>query len=243
MLSDYLQRGVLAGVVAGLAYGLYVAFVANPLTEYIDDAGHDHGHAHEGAESVVSETTTALVSVGSGVLWAVFLGGLFAVAFYFLEPALPGRDGVASYVLAGAGFFSVSVTPWLVVPPAAPGAEHLYGVDVRAVIYVGLVALGAAVSAAAVLAYERTSPRHPALGAVAAAIPIVATVVVLPLVTPTEVTQPAVAGELVATYQALAVLSQAAIWALLAGTFNWLQRRAEPAVGAAESHDRFTASP
>lgn len=258
MLVDYLQRGVLAGVVAGLAYGLYIAFVANPLTEYVHDAGHDHdehGHSHdhgahadhaqEGAEHVVSETTTALVSVGSGVLWAILLGGLFAVALYLFEPALPGRDGLESYVLAGAGFLTVSVTPWLVVPPAAPGAEHLYGVDARIGIYVGLVVLGAIVSAAAILAYGRTASRHPALGALAAAVPIAAVAVVLPLVTPTVVTQPDVAGELVTTYQALAALSQAAIWALLAGTFNRLRRRAEPASDAvdADSHEQLTANP
>ncbi|WP_339106452.1 CbtA family protein [Haloterrigena salinisoli] len=257
MLADYLQRGVLAGVVAGLAYGLYVAFVANPLTEYVHDAGHDHaghshdhaagghghGHAQEGAEHVVSETTTALVSVGSGVLWAILLGGLFAVALYLFEPALPGRDGLESYVLAGAGFLTVSATPWLVVPPAAPGADHLYGVDARIGIYVGLVVLGAIVSAAAILAYGRTAPRHPALGVLAAAVPIAAVAIVLPLVTPTVVTQPDVAGELVTTYQALAALSQAAIWVLIAGTFNRLRRRAEPAGDTAESGDRLTASP
>ncbi|ELZ16038.1 hypothetical protein C477_16130 [Haloterrigena salina JCM 13891] len=254
MLVDYLQRGVLAGVVAGLAYGLYVAFVANPLTEYVHDAGHSHGHgagdhshAQEGTEHVVSETTTALVSVGSGVLWAILLGGLFAVALYLFEPALPGRDGLESYVLAGAGFLTVSATPWLVVPPAAPGADHLYGIDARIGIYVGLVGLGAAVSAAAILAYGRAAPRHPALGALAAAVPIVATVVVLPAVTPTVVTQPDVASELVTAYQALAALSQAAIWVLIAGAFNRLRRRADPAVNAvdtdADSHDQLTASP
>ena len=254
MLTEYLQRGVLAGVGAGLAYGLYVAAVANPLTEYVDDAGHEgghadhgHGHAHEGAEHVVSETTTAIVSVGSGVLWAVLLGGLFAIALYFLEPALPGSDGLKSYVLAGAGFLTVSATPWLVVPPAAPGADHAYGVETRIGIYVALVALGAAVSAASVLAYKRAAPRHPALGVLAAAAPIVATAVVLPLATPTIVTQPDVSGDLVTAYQALAALSQAAIWALIAGTFNWLRRRAEPAVDGTdtetESHDQLTASP
>lgn len=258
MLYDYLQRGVLAGVVAGLAYGLYVATVANPLTEYVHEAGAEHGHehghdhahggaehAHEGAEHVVSETTTALVSVGSGVLWAILLGGVFAVALYFLEPALPGREGAKSYVLAGAGFLTVSATPWLVVPPAAPGADHLYGVNARMGIYVGLVALGAVVSAAAILAYQRTASRRPAVGAVAAAVPIAATAIALPLAAPTVVTQPDVSGDLVTAYQALAALSQAAIWALLAGTFNWLRRRAEPAVDAAdaESNEQLTASP
>ncbi|ELY39263.1 CbtA family protein [Natronorubrum tibetense] len=255
MIYDYLQRGVLAGVVAGLAYGLYVAVVANPLSEYLHDAGHghgdhghddhshEHGHAHEHAEHAVSETTTALVSIGSGVLWAIFLGGLFAIALYFLEPALPGPDGVKAYVLAGAGFVTVSATPWLVLPPAAPGAEQLYTIDMRLAIYVGLVALGAIVSATAILAYRRTAPRQPALRVVAAAVPIVAVAAVLPLATPTIVTHPELSGDLVSAYQALAVLSQAAVWALLAGSFNALRRRAEPSADASDSHEALTASP
>lgn len=248
MIDEYLQRGVLAGVVAGLAYGLYVAFVANPFSEYLHDhgddhGGHDHGHAHEHAEQAVSETTTALVSIGSGVLWAIFLGGIFALALYFLEPALPGSDGLKSYVLAGVGFLTVSATPWLVLPPAAPGAEQLYGVETRLGIYVGLTALGAVVSAAAILAYRRTAPRHPAIGVAAAAVPIVGVAIAVPLAAPTVVTHPELPGDLVSTYQALVVLSQAAIWALLAGTFNWLRRRTGPATDAAESRERLTTSP
>ena len=247
MIYDYLQRGVLAGVVAGLAYGLYMATVGNPLSEYVHDAGHDHGHgdhghAHEHAGHAVSETTTALVSVGSGALWAIFLGGIFALALYFLEPTLPGPDGGKSYVLAGAGFLSVSAVPWLVLPPAAPGAEQLYSIDARLGIYVGLVALGIVVSAAAIVAYKRTAPRHPALGLIAGAVPVATVVVVVPLVTPTVVSHPDLSSDLVTSYQALAALSQAAIWALLAGTFNWLQRRASPGVSAGNSQESLTAS-
>ncbi len=93
MLVDYLERGVLAGVIAGLAYGLYMALVANPLLGYMETVaeGSEHGdhasagehahaageHAHEAGEHAhaVSEATTAAVSIGSGVLWGILLGG------------------------------------------------------------------------------------------------------------------------------------------------------------------------
>ncbi|MXV63839.1 cobalamin cluster protein [Natronorubrum sp. JWXQ-INN-674] len=257
MIVDYLQRGILAGVVAGLAYGMYMAFVANPLSEYLHDTQHEHGHdehghddhghghghgehVHEHAEHAVSETTTALVSIGSGALWAIFLGGLFALALYVLEPALPGPDGIKTYVLAGAGFISVSVTPWLVLPPAAPGAEQLYSIESRLAIYVALIALGAVVSAASIAAYRRTATRHPAIGVAAGAVPIAAMLAVVPSITPTVVTHPELSSALVSAYRALAVLSQAAIWVLLAGTFNWLQRRADPATAVDGSHETLT---
>ena len=253
MIADYLQRGILAGVVAGLAYGLYMVLVGNPLGDYLHDAQHDHGHDHDhghgdhghGHEHAVSETTTAIVSAGSGVLWAIFLGGLFAIALYFLEPALPGSESVKAYVLAGAGFFAVSLSPWLVLPPAAPGAEQLYTINGRLAIYVGLIGLGALVMAASVTAYKRGAPRHPLVGLLVAAVPIVTFVAIVPIATPSVITHPDLSGDLVSTYQALAALSQAAIWALLAGTFNALRRRAAPASGSnvGESNDSLAANP
>ncbi|SEH17989.1 Probable cobalt transporter subunit (CbtA) [Natronorubrum sediminis] len=251
MIADYLQRGILAGVVAGLAYGMYMVLVGNPLGDYLHDAQHDHGHDHghghgdHGHEHAVSETTTAIVSAGSGVLWAIFLGGLFAIALYFLEPALPGSESVKAYVLAGAGFFAVSLSPWLVLPPAAPGAEQLYTINGRLAVYVGLIALGALVAAASIAAYKRGAPRHPVVGLLVAAVPIAAVVTIVPLATPTVITHPDLSGDLVSTYQALAALSQAAIWVLLAGTFNALRRRTAPTgeTTASGSNDPLTANP
>ncbi|CAI48640.1 CbtA family protein [Natronomonas pharaonis DSM 2160] len=248
MISDYLQRGVAAGLTAGLAYALYMVTVGNPLTDYIHDAGHSHddgghghddgghGHehaaeAHEHAGHAVSETTTAIVSAGSGVLWGIFLGGVFAVALYVFEPALPGVGDVKAYVLAGAGFFSASVMPWLVLPPAAPGAENIYGIETRLAIYLGLVVAGAVVSALAIAVYNRASRRHVGLGVLAGAVPVVAAVVAIPVLSPTVVSHPGLDAELVSTYQALAALSQAALWLLIAGVFCRLEGRfgGEPA--------------
>ena len=227
MIHDYLQRGVAAGLVAGLAYGLYMLLVANPLSGYVEAvaSGHDDGHVHAGY--VVTETTTAAVSAASGVLWAVFLGGVFAVAFYFLEPALPGRSAVKAYILAGAGFLSISATPWLVLPPAAPGAVYHYPIDTRFAVYLGLVVAGIGLSAAAIAAYKRFAQRHVGLGILAGAAPILVTAAVLPAATPTVATHPTLPADLVATYRGLAVLSQAAVWLLIAGTFVRLRQWAD----------------
>ncbi|EMA38939.1 CbtA family protein [Halobiforma nitratireducens] len=230
MIVDYFRRGVVAGVATGLAYGLYLVFVGNPLSEYLHEAQHDHGHDHGHGHShdhghAVSETTTAIVSAGSGVLWAILLGGLFATALYFLEPALPGTDAVGPYVLAAAGFVTVSGVPWLVLPPAAPGAEQLYTIEARLGIYVALVGLGAVVSAAAIGGYRRTASRSRLLGVTVGAVPLLATAIVLPLVAPSIVTHPDLPGDLVAAYQALAVLTQAGIWFGLAFTVDRLRGR------------------
>lgn len=233
MFATYLQRGVASGLVAGLGYAAYMIFVGNPLTEYVHDAGHDHaghdhaGHAHESTHAV-SEATTAIVSAGSAVLWAIFLGGVFAVALYLFEPALPGPDASKPYVLAAAGFLTVSAVPWLVLPPAAPGAEHGYGIDARLGLYVGLVAVGAITVAVAVVAYNHNARHGVGLGIASGALPILAAVGLLALAAPTVTTHPDLSAELVTAYQGLAALSQAALWLLIAATFAGLRRRGTP---------------
>ncbi len=231
MFATYLQRGVAAGLVAGLGYAVYMIFVGNPLTEYVHDAGHahdhghGHGHDHGGHAHAVSETTMAIVSAGSAVLWAIFLGGLFAVALYLFEPALPGPEAIKPYVLAAAGFLTVSAVPWLVLPPAAPGAEHAYGIDVRLGLYVGLVAFGAITAITAVFAYNRSRQRGLGFVLSASVVPILAVVGLLALAAPTVTTHPDLSTDLVTAYQGLAVLSQAALWLLIAAAFVGLRRR------------------
>ena len=230
MLATYLQRGVVAGLIVGLGYAAYMIFVGNPLTEYVHDAGHGHaghghGHDHAGHAHVVSETTTVIVSAGSAVLWSIFIGGVFAVALYLFEPALPGSETIKPYVLAAAGFLTVSAVPWLVLPPAAPGADHAYGIDARLGLYVGLVALGAVTVIASVVAYDRGVRHGVGFGFAIGALPILAVAGLLTLATPTVTTHPDLSAELVTAYQGLAVLSQAALWLSIAATFAGLRRR------------------
>jgi len=224
MLFAYLKRGVLAGGVAGLAYGLFMATVANPLVGYLEHAQHGHSHAGE-AGSAVAESTAAIVSVGGGLLWAVFLGGCFGIGLYILEPALPGRSTARRFVLAGSGFLTISAVPWLVLPPFAPGAEQVLATDTRFLLYGGLVGLGALVAASGVAAHNRLADRNRWLAIAAGVTPVVATVVVLPTVAPTLVRHPELSAELVTAYRAMVVLSQGSIWLLIAATFGWLQRR------------------
>lgn len=224
MPTDYLGRGVLAGAVVGVAYGLYMALVAHPLVEHAEGLITDHG---ADAAHAVSETTTAAVSVGSGVLWGVLLGGLFGLAYYLLEPALPGRGTAKAFVLAGAGYFTVSVAPWLVLPPTVPGAAPTLGIQERVVIYAGMMVVGALVAAAALVGYRLTAPRSRRLAAVVAATPVVALIAVVPLASPTIVDHGTAPAEFVAAFQGLTVLSQAAVWIAIAATFAWLQGRAE----------------
>ncbi|MBV0926082.1 CbtA family protein [Halomicroarcula limicola] len=178
MLAEYLTRGVKAGVVAGLVFGLFVAVAANPLVAHADavnhaagepdhgvDAEHHpdaHGHGADGSEggghheTAVSAAVAGVVSVLAGVAWAVALGGVFfGLAFYFLEPAIPGTGATKSYLLGAAGFVTVSGAPWLVLPPASPGAEQSLAVATRLPLYAGMMVAGAVACLLAGYAYNR----------------------------------------------------------------------------------------
>ncbi|QLG48426.1 CbtA family protein [Natrinema halophilum] len=260
MLVEYLERGILAGVIAGIAYGAYVAFVANPLISYMEtvaEAGDSsRGHAHEagnhasivgehahtaGEEAhAVSEAMTATISVGGGVLWGILLGGIFALAYYVLEPALPGRGNVKACVLAGAGFLTVSGAPWLVLPPTTPGASQAYDPSLRVGIYLGMMVVGAVVATASVQVYQRVSTEHRLLGVVTAAAPIVALVASTTVGAPTIVEAGGMPAELVTVFRGLTALSQAALWTCIAGCFVWLQTRADVQSATKRSDDLLT---
>lgn len=231
MITDSFKRGTAAGAVSGLAYGLFLALVGNPLVGHLEHATHDHaGHGH--TPGAVSELTTAIVSVGSGALWGILLGAAFGVAYYLFEPSLPGDGSTKAYVLAGAGFLVVSGVPWLALPPVTPGAEQVLAVDVRLAIYGALMALGAAICVLSITLYGRTrSERGPVAAAGIAATPFALCVIPIALV-PTDALGSS--GMLAVAFRWLVVLGQIALWALLAGVYVRLDRRAD---GAAPSLD------
>ncbi|GAB3706059.1 CbtA family protein [Halorubrum pallidum] len=180
MIAAYVVNGVKAGLVAGVAFGLLVALVANPLVAFAeeraqiqhdgdaaDTGGHDHagagsdgGHTdaggHDHADGGLPAVVSNGVSVLSGVLWGVFLGVAgFGIAFYVLEPIVPGTGAVRSYVFGGAGFLTASVAPWLVFPPAPPGVARSLDPNAATLLYCGAVAAGAGASVAGMYAYDR----------------------------------------------------------------------------------------
>ncbi|GAA0663547.1 CbtA family protein [Natronoarchaeum mannanilyticum] len=229
MLLDSLRRGVGAGAVAGVAYGALLALALNPLVRHAEHAGHDHGHAHA-AEPAVSAATTAVASVGGGVLWGLLLGAGFGVAYYLLEPALPGGDAATASVLAAAGFLTISGIPWLALPPVAPGAEHALDAGTRLAVYAGAMAIGATACALSLLAYRRArADRSRIVAATAAAAPF-APIALASLAVPTGTAGPPAA--LATAFRWLVVFGQVGLWALLAGTFTALRRRADPDAGA-----------
>ena len=224
MLTEYVLRGVKAGIAAGVAFGAYVALVARPLigrAETFETGGH-------GGSPLLPEAVTAVVGVVGGVLWGLLLGAaVFGVAFYFLEPAIPGGRGTKSLLLAAAGFVTVSGGPWLLLPPQPPGVEQALSTETRVAWYLAMTVTGAVACGGAGAVYNQLRPRigRP-VAAVGGAVPFGLVLAVAALGPPAPVTGPVPAG-LVDVFRAVTVAGQVGLWLVLAAVHAWLLARAE----------------
>lgn len=243
MLATYLKRGVKAGVIAGLVFGLFIALFANPLVAFADELGHESGHGggdyHEHAagehhgdhggehhDSAVSMTVMNGVSIVSGVLWGVLLGGVvFGIAYYFLEPAIPGTNGAKSYLLAAAGFVIVSGAPWLVLPPLPPGAVQTLPTETRLILYGGMMIAGALVCLLAGFAYGRLRETHGRITAAAIAVLPFGLLAIPVVFAPSNPAQSTLPPELATGLVGMIVFGQAMLWLLLAGVHTQLCQR------------------
>ena len=236
MLQSYLFRGLKAGLVAGLAFGVFVALVANPLVGFTEAlaGGHNHGeaadhgeaeHHGESGSGLLDTVSTDAVSIVAGAFWGLLLGVVaFGVVFYFLEPAIPGAEDTASYLLGGAGFLTVSGAPWLVLPPQPPGVESAIPVDTRILWYAGAMLAGAVACALAGYAYNRVRSRGRGVALLAAVVPL-GTLFTLPLVAPGTTGTAAIPSAAAFGFRALVVVGQLGLWLVLAATHAWLLGR------------------
>lgn len=224
MFYVHLRRGGIAGLAGGLAFGAFTAFVVNPLVAVAEhfEAGHaaaeGAGYAH-----VLATATAKATSVGFGALWGVLLGvAVFGVAYFFTEPALPGGEGTRSYVLGAAGFLSLSVAPWLVLPPRPPGVEAALSTDARTALYAGMVLAGALACVLAVLAANRLDGPARPIGIAAPFLALGA----LAVLAPANPTSGAAPASLVAAFRAVVVAGQLGLWGVMAAVHATLTKRA-----------------
>lgn len=223
MFADYVVRGVGAGLVAGAAFAAFVALVGNPLVAGTEAVAGDAAAHH--AAPVVPGAVAGAVSVVAGVALGLLYGAGFGVAYFFLEPVIPGGTGAKSHLLGAAGFVTVSGAPWLVLPPQPAGVEQALPTDVRLAWYAGMMGLGALVCGLAGYAYIRVRrTRGMPLAFAAAALPF-ALLLVPAVLAPANPVHGGVPDALVAAFRGVVLFGQVALWAVLAGAHARLCRR------------------
>jgi len=152
----------------------------------------------------------------------------FGIAFYRLEPAVPGTGATKSYVLGAAGFVTVSGAPWLVLPPVSPGVRQSIPAGTRLPLYGGMMLAGALVCLLAGGVYSRL---HQSNGRVVAAVGGMLPFGLLAIpavVAPTNTVQSALAPTLRAGLVGLFVFGQGLLWLVLAATHARLQSTTGP---------------
>ena len=202
-------------LIAGMNFALFYLLLQDDYAAFLQDR---ELQAYLGANAGVAV-----------VLWGLLFGvAAFGMAYFFLEPAIPGSGATKRLALAGAGFLTVSGAPWLVLPPQPPGVEQALGTEVRLTWYAGLMALGALVAVLAGFAYRRTERRHTAVRLGAAALPLALLVVPVALA-PANPVHGDVPAALVAAYRWTVVFGQLLLWATIAGVHAWLGDSDTPA--------------
>jgi predicted cobalt transporter CbtA len=237
MFKRAVRRGVTAGAVAGLGYGLYVAVVATPLIRYAETFETDGP-----GTAAVPELVASVLSIGGGVLYGILLGAFaFGVAFYLVEPAIPGGPRLQRSLVAAAGFLVVSGVPWLVLPPVPPGVEHSLPTDVRLSWYGASMVVAAFACGCAIWVYNRLARDHGSLVAPTAAPVGLAPIALLVAAAPTSRVAGPVPPRVAAVFTVVTVVGQIGLWVLLAAAHWWLTRRAGGA--AVLGHDSSTVPP
>lgn len=222
MFTRYVLRGMVAGTIAGVAFGLFVALVGNPLIAYAETF---ESGSHGGGPVVSGAVTTAVGALG-GVLFGMLLGAVvFGVVFYFFEPAIPGRGATKSYLLAAAGFLTVSGAPWLVLPPQPPGVEQTLPTGVRVTWYLAMMVVTAVACGLSGYAVNRLRPTHSReIATVGALVPLGLVLVAAALAPANPVAGPIPDG-LASVFRTITGVGQVGLWLVMASAHAWLLQR------------------
>lgn len=222
MFTKYVLRGMKAGGVAGIAFGLFVALIGNPLIRY----GETFEESHHGGGPVVSGDVTTVVSIVGGVLLGILLGAVFlGVAFYFLEPAIPGEGGTKSYLLAAAGFVTVSGAPWLVLPPQPPGIEQTLAIGTRLMVYAGMMLAGAIACGLSGYVFNRLHTQYGRIIAFIGALAPLGLLFVVAAISPSNSVSGPIPDQIAAIFRVVMAMGQVSLWLVLASVHAWLLER------------------
>lgn len=155
-MGSLLLRGMLAGLLAGfLAFGFAKVFGEPQVDRAIgfeEQMAKARGDA-EGPE-IVSRAVQASVGLFTGVVVVgTALGGLFALAFAFLNGRVIHQSPrTAAIIIAAIGFVAVYVVPGLKYPANPPSVGAPETIGYRTQLYFGMIAFSLAALAIAISA-------------------------------------------------------------------------------------------
>ena len=224
MVASLLLRGLGAGLLAGLLAGAVATFFGEPQL--------DRAIALEPAGSgvpLVARDTQRVGLLVATALYGVALGGMFALAFAALRGRVRGLgDRALALGLGGVLFVAVGLVPFAKYPANPPGVGDPGTVGARTWLYLTMVAVGLLAALAAWRAARRVAAsRGPwARRGVAAGV-FLGTVAVAWLLLPgAQPAPPGFPADVLWSFRAAALATQAVMWAALAALFAGMVERA-----------------
>jgi predicted cobalt transporter CbtA len=226
-VKTYILRGACAGVIAALATALTLLLLGEPsirdAIELEEAAARASG---EVGDDPMFSRTVQLVGGSLGVmLYGTFIGTIFGVVYAAVQHRLGAvAEWKKALRLAGLGFLSVYLVPFLKYPPNPPAVGDPDTVNERTIAYLCLMAIGIITSVVAVRVgrhlRERGWPEHVTTpAAVALWIAIIGLAYAVMPGNPDEI---AVGAKLIWRFRLASLGGQAAFWAACGLVFGWL---------------------
>ncbi|MDX6556253.1 MAG: hypothetical protein QOD86_2448 [Miltoncostaeaceae bacterium] len=242
---SWVLRGLLAGLIAGVLAGLFALAVAEPVVDRAiafeelqsasaHVAGEAPAHEDDGGGLVVSRRGQKAGLILATGLWGIALGLILAVVFRAVRGRIGGaREGVSALLLSAGLFLALVLVPFVKYPPNPPGVGDPETIGRRTLLYVAMIAISAAALVAAAQIARRVPPRlgtltRPVTGAVAFLAIVLTAGAFMPKVAEIPSAFPA---DLLWDFRLTSLLTQVALWGILAAVFAVLADRARDPVG------------
>lgn len=238
-LVTWLRRGALAGAAGGALAAAFGYTLARPVMDQAVRLEAARQATPQVAAPLVgqpadvfSRGTQQLGLLVASVLAGLALGVLFAVIYavrYRVDvAAASGSAWTDALTLGAAGWFALTLVPFLRYPANPPGVGDPGTIDARsrgylAAISIGLVGVVAGLRLSRELRRRGTRPSHRHLAVAAVLLAAVA----LPFALPANTDRLDVPAGLLWQFRVLALTASTLLWAGLAVTFGLLAERAE----------------
>ena len=223
-MRRYLRDGALAGVAGGAALALVLLLAGE---ETIGRAIDLESRANPGGgDEMFSRGAQQAGGAVAGLIWGLCLGAVFAVGYYVLRRHLSTRsDWRAAVTLAGIGFVTLNLVPFLKYPGNPPGVGDSDTIGRRTTLYLLMLSWSVVSTAGAWRAARwldsRGWPDHLRLPAVVALYAALAVVGFAALPgSPDVVGAPAT---LVWRFRLESLAGTATFWAVAGTVFGWLR--------------------
>jgi predicted cobalt transporter CbtA len=248
MVGQLLLRGMLVGVVAALlAFGFAKVFGEPQIERAIAfekrmgdaEAGHAQGghvhdsgpaHARDDEPELVSRKTQAGLGLLVGVVvYGAAIGGLFALAFAFVNGRLGALGARATAALLALGaYVAIVIVPALKYPANPPAVGNPDTIGSRTALFFAMLAISVVALAAAVALARRLWARHGGWSAtlVAGAAFIAVIALVQALMPTVDEVPPEFSASVLWRFRLASLGMHLVLWTTIGLLFGWLTERA-----------------